>query len=1238
MGDRLRDHDFQISYGPADDRLGRFYIPALSCSVRYDRTAGFFSSSALAVAAAGVARLVANGGTMRLLVGAQLSEADVQAIVQGRALHDVVAEQLVAALDQPLELVMHKRLQVLAWLVATGRLEMRVVLPKDQHGHPLAAAQAQDYYHPKTGIFTDCHGDQVAFSGSVNESETGWQHNYEQFMVFRSWDASRPFLAQVAIQFERLWAGQEPDWIAIDVPEAARQHLLKYQPQSAPERDPLEPEDDTGGISEIQAHRAQVLFQFLRDAPYLVHAQGLGTATSAVVPWPHQAHIADRVAATYPERYLLCDEVGLGKTIEAGLVLRQLLLSGLCRRCLILAPKSVCHQWQEELYEKFALDVPFYNGHTFRDLAGNQWSPATANPWDGADALIASSQLAKRAERQPELLSARPWDLVLIDEAHHARRKDFLVDTYRPNRLLTLLLGPEGKPGLKDRTRGLLLMTATPMQVHPVEVWDLLQVLGLGGRWGATDKDYLRFFMELRRPFDEVDWDFILDMLADFIGPHGEFDPAFAAEAQKKLGLVDWHTLRGLLSSHEREARLKELPPAARLLLIEMARRHTPLRRYLFRSTRRLLRKYVQQGILKANVPRREPKPIWITMTDREQKLYERIEEYISQYYQKYEAERKGLGFIMTVYRRRLTSSFYAVRRSLERRLEGVLAMLDDDDLEQEDLSTDVGELLDTEQQRRFQDEIAYIKSFIAEIKQFGDHDSKIERLLADLDDLFKRRETVIIFTQYTDTMDFMRSKLRLVYGSQVACYSGRGGEVWRDGDWQPTTKEDIKNAFRKGDAVKILICTEAASEGLNLQTCGVLINYDMPWNPMRVEQRIGRVDRIGQVHDTVWVRHYFYEGTVEARVYRALEDRINWFQDVVGELQPILARVGQTIQTVAMAPGTQRAQVLAAELERLREEINARQADAFDLDRHAGDDGLASQAASPVTLPDLERLLMHAPALDGRFAAHPTLERAYLLKTEEGEEAVTFDVDLFDQHPNSLRFLTYGSDLLARLLAAVPVPASHPEGHILRCATDAPLARRAYYILDGHGRPQRIGQVNELEAAYQGTPGKPEQCWTEEAIATARASFEREVSAEAQHIAEVIAARLDAERRALAARARQVLLHAALVELAMAQQPHLFVKQALPMAFSEEAVLGLQRHGFPFAPLLKLVKASGLRPRPTDPFYAWLQGQPAESLKREFAALQSEASRLVSLLAQGVPQAQPTGTPVSAQVETMLM
>ncbi len=190
MGRQLRDCAFRISYGPGDDRLHAFYIPALQASVRYDRMTGFFTSSALAVAAAGVAHLIANGGQMRLLVGAQLAAEDVEAIRAGHDLREVVAARLERALPGPEALadqMVRDRLAALAWMVAAGSLEIRVVLPKGADGLPLAATESHDYFHPKIGVFTDAHGDQVAFSGSVNESETAWQHNYEQFMVFRSW-------------------------------------------------------------------------------------------------------------------------------------------------------------------------------------------------------------------------------------------------------------------------------------------------------------------------------------------------------------------------------------------------------------------------------------------------------------------------------------------------------------------------------------------------------------------------------------------------------------------------------------------------------------------------------------------------------------------------------------------------------------------------------------------------------------------------------------------------------------------------------------------------------------------------------------------------------------------------------------------------------------------------------------------------------------------------------------------
>ncbi len=370
----LRAHTFRIYYGPAYDPLHNFYIPALSASVQYDRSAGFFSSSALAVAAAGVARLIQNGGRMRLLVGAALDEKDVEAVQAGYDLKARVTERLLERFPDPQDALLQQRLQVLAWMVAEDTLEIKVVLPRDEHGLPIPAQSVMDYFHAKSGVLTDANGDQVAFTGSINESETAWQKNYESFLVLFSWDATRAHLAQIVINFERLWADQEPNWIALDIPQAVKERLLKYRPPHAPTRDPLE---YTAGMETCptakpgkdgkQAFVTQVpqserlLFQFLRDAPYLPNATGLGAATSAIVPWPHQARVANAIIQRFPDRAMLCDEVGLGKTIEASLVIRQLILSGRVKRCLILAPKSVLKQWQEELYEKFALEVPRYD-------------------------------------------------------------------------------------------------------------------------------------------------------------------------------------------------------------------------------------------------------------------------------------------------------------------------------------------------------------------------------------------------------------------------------------------------------------------------------------------------------------------------------------------------------------------------------------------------------------------------------------------------------------------------------------------------------------------------------------------------------------------------------------------------------------------------------------------------------------------------------------------------------------
>ena len=277
---------------------------------------------------------------------------------------------------------------------------------------------------------------------------------------------------------------------------------------------------------------------------------------------------------------------------------------------------------------------------------------------DRVDHLLASSQLAKRTDRRDEVLQPE-WDLVLVDEAHHARRKEFGDKARRPNHLLQLLGGHGGRPGLRDRTRCLYLLTATPMQVHPLEVWDLLKLLGLEGRWGASEQNFLRFFEEVRSPFGQRDWSFLVGMMKDFLEVGGQIDPAFADKASQTLGPVTWNRIQTLVDTIKSRAIIQELEPDARQVLDKMVQSPPRLFEHSCGATAAICFTGTGNVASSKNAsPRASRSTSGSTSSLTSRRLYDRIEEYISQFYRKYEAQRKGLGFVMTVYRRRLTSSF----------------------------------------------------------------------------------------------------------------------------------------------------------------------------------------------------------------------------------------------------------------------------------------------------------------------------------------------------------------------------------------------------------------------------------------------------------------------------------------------------------------------------------------------------------------------------------------------------
>ncbi|MGH9203565.1 MAG: helicase-related protein, partial [Vicinamibacterales bacterium] len=284
----------------------------------------------------------------------------------------------------------------------------------------------------------------------------------------------------------------------------------------------------------------------------------------------------------------------------------------------------------------------------------------------------------------------------------------------------------------------------------------------------------------------------------------------------------------------------------------------------------------------------------------------------------------------MTIYRRRAASSPHALKCSLQRRLDGLKrvqsqkassgyitdtdapAGLTDADSPEEFDPRSIPASLPTNPDEA-KKEANEVGSLLDQLRALGATDTKRDRFFDRIRDLASEGRPVIVFTEYTDTMEYLRDNLANHYGSQVASYSGVGGAFYRDNQWSHATKKDITEALKQG-TIRFLVCTDAASEGLNLQTASALINYDLPWNPSKVEQRIGRIDRIGQREKQIKVYNFLLKDSIDEKVYGALRRRCGLFEHFVGTMQPVLARA----QTMLNRPK----EFSAEELERIAAEV----------------------------------------------------------------------------------------------------------------------------------------------------------------------------------------------------------------------------------------------------------------------------------------------------------------------------
>ena len=358
------------------------------------------------------------------------------------------------------------------------------------------------------------------------------------------------------------------------------------------------------------------------------------------------------------------------------------------------------------------------------------------------------------------------------------------------------------------------------------------------------------------------------------------------------------------------ERRLRFVPPGKKQDVVRWMRQGSPLARRMHRNTRKTLRDYYKLGLL----PKEPPIRVVVDLpfdfqppNGPERRVYDAVAHYIERRFEELEGERPGKGFVMTIYRRRAASSPQALRCSLERRLDGLRRVISQKTssgyIEASDApaglsDADVPDEFDTrsiptslpanhEEARK---EAADVSDLLEQLRALGATDTKRDRFFDRIRALSAEGRPVLIFTEYADTMEYLRDDLANHYGAEVACYSGSGGAFFKDGQWVIVSKKEITEALKHG-TIRYLVCTDAASEGLNLQTASALINYDLPWNPSKVEQRIGRIDRIGQAEREVKIYNFLLKDSIDEKVYGALRSRCGLFEHFVGTMQPVLAR-----------------------------------------------------------------------------------------------------------------------------------------------------------------------------------------------------------------------------------------------------------------------------------------------------------------------------------------------------------
>ena len=730
------------------------------------------------------------------------------------------------------------------------------------------------FVHGKAGVITLADGRRLGFIGSMNETRSGWQRHYEILWE----DESREGVAWIEEEFDFLWNAAKP------LPQAVIREVHR------------------------RGYRREIEFTEIEDdenlAPAALIESPLYREGQQLQPW-QQGFLTEclrhqRLYGTV--RLLLADEVGLGKTLSlAAAALTLCLLSdkenGPRRPVVIFVPATLTEQWQTEMLDKLGIPTARWDtvGKVWLDAEERVISPAGREQIAHCPLRIGivSTGLMMRDSLEKQHLLGMHFGVVILDEAHKARtRQGFGREAGTPNELLAFMRE------IAARADHVLLGTATPIQTNPADLWDLLGILHQGPGRFVLGHDLAPW----HRPEDVLDilsgreevltlahaWELLRSPLQRTESTSEPRARRLFSAIRQDLGLQngEWQTNRSLADLTEETREILEEELERRIAGATLFQRENPLVRHV------VLRKRQQLEETKDKDGKPLLTPVAVDVhPEREQVTEQRAFDVLFEgkalrtaedFRQAYGEARafgtalakrgKGSGFMKNLMEQRICSSIHAGLTTARRLLQGD-AVHEEDEEQEADLKVETGE------------EREVLQRLIARLERL-DADPKMEAVVHFLDKEKWLGLGVIIFSQYYDTARWLADSLAARYSEEaVGLYAGAGrSRLYQHGDSVTVERETLKRMVAEHQ-IRVMVATDAACEGLNLQTLGTLINVDLPWNPTRLEQRIGRIKRFGQRRETVDMLNLVFEQTVDKKIYERLSERMKNRYDLFGSL-----------------------------------------------------------------------------------------------------------------------------------------------------------------------------------------------------------------------------------------------------------------------------------------------------------------------------------------------------------------